>query len=189
MKVRSMAYVALFAALIAALGQVGAIPLPFTPTPITLQTLGVMLAGAMLGSRLGAASVFVFIGTVAVGFPVLAGGRGGMDVFVSPTAGYLIGWFFGAFVIGIMVEKLKKKNFLTFLSASIVGGILVIYAFGIPVQSFITNIGLKETFISSLIFIPGDLVKVLLSAFIAERLFNTKALTIPVKERILKREM
>lgn len=183
MKVKSMAYVGMFAAILAVLGQIAPIPLPFSPTPITLQTLGVMLAGTMLGSRLGTTSILVFLGIIAVGFPGLSGGRGGLEVFVGPTGGYLIGWVVGAFVIGLIIEKAKQKNIYTFFTASIIGGMIIMYAFGIPFQAFITNIGLKETAISSLVYIPGDLIKVILASVLAQRLYNTKAIVLPIKEQ------
>ncbi|WP_367618773.1 biotin transporter BioY, partial [Yaniella sp.] len=73
------------------MGLVGSITLA-GGVPITLQSLGVMLAGAVLGPWRGAASMGLLILGVAIGLPLLAGGRGGIGVFVSPTAGYLIGY-------------------------------------------------------------------------------------------------
>ncbi len=97
-----LARVAVFAALIAVLGLPGSINIG--PVPITPQTLGVMLAGAILGPWLGALSVTVLLALVAVGLPLLAGGRGGFAVFVGPTVGYMLGWILGAIVIGLVVR-------------------------------------------------------------------------------------
>jgi biotin transport system substrate-specific component len=89
---RWLAHVAIFTGIIAVLGLVPALPIPGMPVPITLQTLGVMLAGAVLGARKGGASVLLFLALVAIGLPLLAGGRGGLGVFAGPSVGFLIGW-------------------------------------------------------------------------------------------------
>lgn len=98
--VRDIARIAVFAALIVALGLPGSITVGGSGVPITLQSLGVMLAGAVLGARRGSLAVLVVIALVAVGLPVLAGGRGGLGVFAGPTVGFLIGWLPAAAVIG-----------------------------------------------------------------------------------------
>ncbi|MEL6321465.1 MAG: biotin transporter BioY, partial [Cyanobacteria bacterium J06626_14] len=75
MTTRDLVYIAVFAALVAALGLIPPIPLPFIPVPITAQSLGVMLAGAILGARRGACALLLFLVLVAIGFPLLSGGR------------------------------------------------------------------------------------------------------------------
>ena len=160
-----LARVAVFAALVAALGLPGSFSV-FGGVPITAQTFGVMLAGAILGPRLGALAMVALLTLTAVGLPLLAGGRGGISVFVGPSAGYLIGWIVGAFVIGLIVHSSARKPaaWRTAL-AMLVGGVLVIYAVGIPVQSVVTRLSLSQTAIASLVFIPGDLVKAALATF------------------------
>jgi biotin transport system substrate-specific component len=119
-----------------------------------------MLAGAILGPRLGALSMAVLLALVAIGMPLLAGGRGGIGVFFGPSAGYLIGWIVGSFVIGLIVHAGGRKPVLwRTILGMLAGGILVIYAVGIPVQSMVTRLPLGETAMLSLAFIPGDLVK------------------------------
>lgn len=158
-----MARVAVFVALIAALGLPGSFSV-LGAVPITAQTLGVMLAGAVLGPRLSALAVVVLLALVAVGLPLLAGGRGGISVFVAPSAGYLAGWVAGAFVTGLIVHSSARKPALWRTAiGTVVGGILVVYAFGIPVQSLITRLSLGETALTSLVFLPGDLVKATLA--------------------------
>ena len=88
---KNIAYIALFAALIAVLGLIPKITLAFG-VPITAQSLGVMLCGTVLGARRGALAVLLFLALVAMGLPLLAGGRGGLGVFASPTVGFLIGF-------------------------------------------------------------------------------------------------
>ena len=154
-----IARIAVFAAIVAVLGLPGGLSV-FGAVPITAQTLGVMLAGAVLGPWRGALSMVVFLALVAVGLPLLSGGRGGISVFVGPSAGYLIGWIFGALVIGAIVHAggRKPSPLRTFVGV-VVGGILVVYAFGIPVQAFVTRLPLPATALQSTVFLPGDLIK------------------------------
>ena len=165
-----LARVAVFAAVVAALGLPAGITLA-GGVPITLQTLGVMLAGAILGPRLGALSMTLLMALVAIGLPVLSGGRGGIGVFFGPTGGFALGWILGAFVVGLIVHAGGRKPaaWRTFLGM-IVGGVLAIYAVGIPVQSLVTRLPLGETALMSLAFIPGDLIKAVLATIIVTTL-------------------
>ena len=95
---RDLALVSSFAALIAVLGLPGSVHLFGNAVPVTLQTMGVMLAGSILGWKRGALSVLVLLLLVAAGLPFLSGGRGGLAVFAGPSAGYLAGWVLGAAV-------------------------------------------------------------------------------------------
>ncbi|NLT26523.1 MAG: BioY family transporter [Microbacteriaceae bacterium] len=166
-----LARIAVFAALIAVLGLPGAINVG--AVPITLQTLGVMLAGAVLGWWRGAAAVLVLLALVAVGLPLLSGGRGGLGVFAGPSVGYLIGWVVGAAVVGLLVRwAASRPVWWRVALGAIVGGILVVYAFGIPFQSAITGLGIVETAASSLIFLPGDLVKTVLTVVVTMALWR-----------------
>ena len=165
-----LARVAVFAALIAVLGLPGSFPL-VGGVPITAQTLGVMLAGAVLGPWLGALSVTVLLALVAAGLPLLAGGRGGFGVFLGPTAGYALGWILGAIVIGLIVHAGGRRPVVWRTAlAMIAGGVVAIYALGIPVQSLVTRLPLGETALTSLIFVPGDLIKAALATVIVTTL-------------------
>lgn len=177
MKTKEMVYVAMFTAFMCVLGYLPPIPLPFSPVPITIQTLGVMLAGGLLGARLGIFSQLVFLSIVAVGAPVLSGGRGGLSAFVAPTAGYLWSFPIAALVIGFLTERFW--NGLTFRKAfivNVIGGVLVIHAIGIPVLSMVTNMGLGKAFLLNLVYIPGDLIKALLAAYVAVKIKRIKPL-------------
>jgi len=169
MPARDLALVASFAALIAVLGLPGAIQLFGNAVPITLQTLGVMLAGSILGWKRGALSVLVLLALVAMGLPLLSGGRGGLAVFAGPSAGYLVGWVFGAAAIGWLVQR-RLPAYPTWWGAlaNVVGGIGVVYLFGIPVQAAITGTsGVVATAVSSVVFLPGDVIKVVLATAVA----------------------
>ena len=168
MKTRDLAYVALFAAIVAVLGQIPPVPVPGIPVPITAQTLGVMLAGAVLGARRGFLAVLLFLVLVAVGLPLLSGGRGGLAPFVGTSAGYLYSWPVAAFVIGWLTERFWRRfNLAWALVANLLGGIVVIYAIGIPFTSLYGDIPLSVSATGSLAFIPGDVVKAVAASVVA----------------------
>ena len=106
---RNLTMIALFAALIAALGLVPKFTLAFG-VPITAQSLGVMLCGTVLGAKRGFLAVALFILLVAMGLPLLSGGRGGIALFSSPSGGFLIGFPFAAFVTGLVMEKWRGAS-------------------------------------------------------------------------------
>jgi biotin transport system substrate-specific component len=166
---RDIVLVALFAAIMVVLGLLPPITLGFIPVPITAQSLGPMLAGCILGARRGAAAMLLVLLLVAIGLPVLSGGRGGLAVFAGPSAGYIFGWVVGAFVCGLISERLVREDqselsqFLSFLLASVVGGIGIVYLFGMPWLAYMSGKAFFETAAASLVFLPGDLIK----AFVA----------------------
>ncbi|WP_237102408.1 biotin transporter BioY [Nonomuraea sp. MG754425] len=158
---------AVFAALIAVLGLPGSLNVFGNAVPITLQTMGVMLAGAILGSWRAALAVVVLLVLVAAGLPLLAGGRGGLGVFTGPSAGFLLGWVPGAAVTGWIVERGGRDPGIVRLTvACLVGGVGVIYLFGIPVQALVTGVSLGQAALLSLLFLPGDLVKAVVAALV-----------------------
>jgi biotin transport system substrate-specific component len=165
---RDLALVAVGAALIAVLGLPGTF-YPFgLAVPVTAQTLGVMLVGLVLGARRGALAVLVFLALVAAGLPLLAGGRGGLGVFAGPSAGYLVGWVLGAWVAGALTGVRPERFALaSFLVAAIVGGILVVYAVGVPVLAWRAHLPLAKAVVANWVFVPGDLVKAVVAAVVA----------------------
>ena len=166
---RDLALVASFAALIAVLGLPGAITMPGNMVPITLQSMGVMLAGSILGWKRGSAAVVLLLVLVAAGLPLLSGGRGGLAVFLGPSAGYLFGFVLGAAVIGWLVEQRLPAYPLWWGGlANVVGGIGAVYLIGIPVQAAVLGTsGLVATAVSSALFLPGDLIKVVIATAVA----------------------
>jgi biotin transport system substrate-specific component len=95
--------------LIALLAQIS-IPVPFSPIPITGQTIGVILVGGLLGARRGAISILCYIFEGAMGMPVFAQMKSGIHVLVGPTAGYLWGFVIAAFLIGLLTERGYTKR-------------------------------------------------------------------------------
>ncbi len=167
MKTRDLAYIALFAAITAVLGLVPAIQLG--PVPITAQTLGVMLAGSVLGARRGFLSQLLFLLLVAIGLPLLPGGRGGLAVFAGPTVGYLISWPLAAFVVGLITERVWTRYNLGWgVLANVAGGMVVIYLIGVPVLAAVTGLSLGAAIAAgALPFLVGDVVKAVVAAAIA----------------------
>lgn len=176
-----LARVAVFAALIVALGTV-TVPMP-AGVPITAQTLGVMLAGLVLGARRAPLAILIVIALAAVGLPVLAGGRGGLGVLVGPTAGYLVGWVAGATVIGLLAHSGRFTWWRAGLG-TVLGGILVVYLFGIPIQSLVTGVPIGPTALSSLVFLPGDLLKAVAAVLLAVALRRAYPRAFPGRSRI-----
>jgi biotin transport system substrate-specific component len=166
-KTRDLAYIALFAAITAVLGLVPAVQIG--PVPITAQTLGVMLAGSILGARRGFLALLLFLVLVAIGLPVLPGGGGGLAVFAGPTAGYLFSWPVGAFVVGLLTERFWRRFNLGWgLLANVVGGIVVVYAIGVPVLAAVAGLPWTDAlWFGAAVFIPGDLLKAFIAAGIA----------------------
>lgn len=159
---RDLARIAVFAALIVALGSVS-VPLP-GGVPVTAQSLAVMLAGTILGARKASLAVLLVLVLAAVGLPVLSGGRGGIGVFFGPTAGYLVGWVFGAFVVGLIAHRQDRRpTWIPTAIGALIGGVAVIYLFGVPVQAMVTGIDLPLTLVASAVFLPGDLLKVIVA--------------------------
>ena len=169
MPVRDLALIASFAALMAVLGLPGALTLFGNAVPITLQTLGVMLAGSILGWKRAFLALLVFLALVAAGLPLLAGGRGGLGVFVGPSAGYLIGWPLGAAVVGWLVERrLPAYPVWWGLLANLVGGIGVVYLLGIPVQAAVLGTtSVAATALAAVIYLPGDITKAIVATVVA----------------------
>lgn len=164
---RNLTHIALFAALIAVLGLVPRIDLA-AGVPITAQSLGIMLCGSVLGAKRGALAVLLFLALVAVGLPLLAGGRGGLGVFAGPSVGFLIGFPIAAFVIGWIVENTSLPVGLAASAASVLGGIAVLYLFGIAGLSVMLGKTWAEATVISFAYLPGDVLKAVLAGFITQ---------------------
>jgi biotin transport system substrate-specific component len=108
-----------FSLLIGLSAQV-AIPLPFTPVPLTFQTLAVLLCGALLGRTRGISAVLLYLAEGSAGLPVFSGGRAGVAHLLGPTGGYLAGFLAAAFLAGLLAEKGWDRKFLTALAALLI---------------------------------------------------------------------
>ncbi len=161
-----MVFAALFAALTAAVSPFK-IPLGFTPVPITLQTLMVLLSGAMLGPYYGALAMILYILVGALGLPVFAGGGSGFGALAGPTGGYLFGFIAAAYVVGKLAEKTKKPKYIQ-LVVAMLAGTLAIYVFGVVGGIITTKLSLTKILIGWVLpFITGDIIKLIIAASIA----------------------
>jgi biotin transport system substrate-specific component len=171
---RNVAQIALFTALIAALGLIPQLTLAFG-VPITAQSLGVMLCGTVLGARRGCYAALLFVGLVALGLPLLAGGRGGLGLFTAPTAGFLIGFPAAALVTGLMTERLGSMSIGWAAGiAAALGGILVLYIFGIGGLALVLGRSVPEAALLVTAFIPGDIIKAVLAGLITAALYRAR---------------
>ncbi len=159
------------AAFVALLARV-TLPLPFTPVPLTLQTLGVLLVGAALGSRLGAQALLLYLAAGAAGLPVFAGGGAGAAWFAGPTGGFLLGFVPAAWTAGALVERFDsgRRPLPAFLAMLAAGA--VIYAFGLAgLAGWMLLAGEaagpgKLLVLGLLPFVPGDLLKAAAAALL-----------------------
>jgi len=177
MNTRDLVLVALFAAIVVVLGLIPPITLGFIPVPITAQSMGVMLAGCIIGAKRGALAFLLFVLLVAIGLPVLSGGRGGLAVFAGPSGGFILGWAVAAFVTGLIAERFvhpgnsEGRQFVGFFLASVIGGIVVLYAIGVPWLATVTGTPLIAAATGSLVFIPGDLLKAAIATLAARAVY------------------
>ena len=148
--------------LVVAMSAQVAIPLPFSPVPISAQTLAVLLMGALLGSRRGALCLATYVLEGAAGLPVFAGGRGGIVHLLGPTGGYLVGFIAAAFAVGLLAERGWDRRVSTTLLMMLLGNALI-YVFGLPWLARFVG-GERVLALGLLPFIPGDLLKLTLSA-------------------------
>lgn len=168
MSTKDVVYVAMFAALTAALAAFPPLTLPVTGIPITAQSLGPMLAGSVLGWKRAVASQVLLLALVAAGLPLLAGGRGGLGVFFGPSGGFLIGWPIAAGIIGWTFERFwTRLNLASALGLLFLGGVVVLYAIGNAWVTVITELNYARATIASVPFLPGDMAKVVATAAIS----------------------
>jgi biotin transport system substrate-specific component len=166
--VRGMVFAAMFAALTA----VGAfIMIPIGPVPITMQTLFVHLSGALLGSRLGALSQFLYVLVGVIGLPVFHGGASGLGVLLGPTGGYLIGFIIGGgYLTGKLVE-MRKEPGLSWLVLACVAGLILIYILGVAQLSVVADLPLTRAIAVGVApFLIGDALKIVAATFITLKL-------------------
>ncbi len=169
---KNMVYSAMFVTLIAA-GAFIKIPIPVVP--FTLQYLFTMLAGLLLGAKLGCLAVCVYILLGLAGVPVFTQG-GGIGYIFQPTFGYIIGFAVGAYVTGKIANGKKNPGYMRLLVANFIG-LGIVYLFGMVYYYFISNfylgtpIGLWPLFLYCfLLVVPGDIVLCILGAVLGRRM-------------------
>lgn len=158
---RDLFLITISALFVAAFAQIR-IPLPFTPVPLTGQTFAVLLVGAALGSKRGAASLALYTLMGALGLPFFAGGASGLAYLSGPTLGYLVGFVAAAYVVGLLAEKGLERSVRTSLVPFLIGT-LIIYIFG---AGWLTILfGAEQALaLGVLPFLVGDAIKIALAA-------------------------
>lgn len=167
---KDMTLVAMFTGLTA----IGAfISIPLGEVPVTLQTLFVILAGLILGPKLGALSQIVYIILGLVGAPIFANFTGGLQTVMKPSFGFIIGFIFAAYIVGKIAHSGRELTTKNILIASLVGTI-VIYLFGLPYMFYMLNIVMGKGLsfyaiikMGCLLFLPGDFLKLVVASVVA----------------------
>ncbi len=134
-----------------------AIPVPWSPVPITGQTFAVLLSGAVLGARRAFLAQALYLVEGSMGLPVFAGGAAGLATFAGPTGGYLMAFPFAAALTGALAARGWDRRPATMFAAMLLGS-AVIFALGlIQLSRFVPQ---EQLFAAGLLpFVPGDLVK------------------------------
>ncbi|MEO5618867.1 MAG: biotin transporter BioY [Candidatus Eisenbacteria bacterium] len=147
-----------------------AIPLPFTPVPVTGQTFAVLLCGATLGARRGFMAQIAYLAQGAMGLPVFAGGVAGAQVFAGPTAGYLIAFPFAAALTGWLAERAWDRRFLTMLGVMLLGSCVIFVLGAAGLARFLP---VPQVFAAGVFpFLPGDVIKTSLAALVFPRVWR-----------------
>lgn len=164
------------------LGAFIRIPLPFTPVPITLQTLFVFLAGSFLGSTWGASSMILYLLLGTVGLPIFAGANCGILYLFGPTGGYLLGFIIAAWIMGYITSKKHNPS----IKCLIIGFVLAnsfVYIFGITQLMFWTGHGLAESLFLGLVpFVPGDTIKIIIGILVIKGYKKCFSATFPMQK-------
>jgi len=154
---RDALLVAGFSLVIAGASQV-AVPLPFTPVPLTLQTLAILLTGMALGWKRGSLAVLAYLAEGFVGLPVFAGGTAGLVHLLGPTGGYLVGFVAAAALVGLLAERRFDRRPATTVLAML-AGMAVIHLFGAAWLSLF--VGATAAIAQGVVpFLLGDVLKI-----------------------------
>ncbi len=161
-RARSAGMVVGFTLLTAVAAQI-TLPVPWTPVPVTAQTLSVLLAGGTLGWRNGALSQLLYVLVGAVGLPFFHDAQGGWAVVSGPTGGYLVGFIAAAALVGCLAEQGQDRRLLTCLPAML-AGTAIVYVFGVPWLAHVLNVDTARAITLGLApFVVGDAAKLLVA--------------------------
>ncbi|MCL6637285.1 MAG: biotin transporter BioY [Alicyclobacillus sp.] len=167
--VRGVVLSALFAALLV-VSSFARVDLGFTPVPITLETLVVMLAGALLGARYGFLSMLLVIILLACGLPLL-GGRGGWSLFFGPSGGYVVSWPLASLCIGWLGKYVPDRGWRAYVGWFVLAelfGTAWVYLVGVPWLAAVKHYGLTRALLEGCYpFLPGDTLKAVVTAVVA----------------------
>ncbi|SEJ02782.1 biotin transport system substrate-specific component [Arthrobacter sp. yr096] len=163
--------IAVFAALVAASAIVPGIPVGALGVPITLVTLTVMLSGLVLGAGRGFAAVGLYVLLGFAGLPIFSGGRSGLGILATPSAGYIIAFPLAAaaagYLAGVVIRRTVKYRGLWLFAAAMASSIVIIHGLGILGMMINGKLNFGKAFIADLAFYPGDILKNVLAVVIA----------------------
>ncbi len=169
MKTRELARIALFPALIAILAQI-AVPLPFSPVPLTGQFVGIFLAPAILGARGAVLAVSSYLLLGAAGAPIFSMAKGGLGVILGPTGGYLLGFLPGVYLAGKILGNRRSSGMgrtslamaACMIATYLVGSLQLKLVMGLPYT--------QAVLVGVLPYLPLDLAKIAFTAALSIRL-------------------
>lgn len=159
--VRQVGLVIGFSLLMALAAQV---VIPAWPIPITGQTFVVLLAGALLGSRLGAMAMIAYLIEGAAGLPFFRQGNFGLPYLMGPTGGYLIAFPAAAFITGAFAEHGWDRKFLKAAAAMAIGSAVIMLSGWVWFSILTRTSPILSLFDTVIKFIPGDIIKISLAA-------------------------
>lgn len=178
MPLHTLIRISVMSAIMAVLSLI-AIPMPFAPVPLTLQSLGVMLAGLILGPIQSTQAVLLYLALGLAGLPVFAGGRSGIETLLGPSGGYLIGFLPGTWVTGMLSAKTKTLfqtsskpgRFCVYMISCLLGGILTVHLFGVIHLARAAHLPLLDAMVIGTVpFLPGDVFKAIAASVLASRI-------------------
>jgi len=189
--VADLALVTTFGAFIVVCGILPGIPMP-GGVPLTLQTFAVVLAGLVLGPRLGLAAAALYLVVGFAGLPVFTGGKSGLGVLSGPTVGYLLGFPVAALAAGLLARRVGRTvtspvapadgtlarlwhavtRLRVLLVAALVASPVLVHPLGIAGMMWRQGLTLREAAVTDIAFVPGDVVKSVLAAVVALAVFR-----------------
>lgn len=146
-----------------------AIPIPFSPIPITLATLVLYITAFVLGPKLGTISCLIYLLLGAVGLPVFSGFSGGFAKIAGPTGGYMLGYLFLTLTVGFFVEHFSGRPL--FYALGLILGTALCYLFGTIWLGVQMNLSLMQALAAGVIpYLPGDLIKIIIVCLFGPKL-------------------
>lgn len=165
---------ALFAAVTGVCSWI-AIPLPFTPVPVTLATLSVLMAGSLLGFRYGSLSIIIYVLIGMIGAPVFTAGSSGLGVLAGPTGGYIIGYIIAAAITGLLIDNFTKKatgkKEYLFMAVAMVVATVACYLVGTIWFCFVSSTHFIAALLMCVVpFLAGDALKIVAAILLTKKI-------------------
>jgi biotin transport system substrate-specific component len=163
--------IAVFAALVAGSALIAAIPVGGLGVPITLQTLAVMLTGLALGPGRAFAAVGLYTLLGLAGLPIFSGGRSGLGILATASAGYILAFPLAAAATGwlatIVLRRTAKARAVLLFACAMVSSIVLVHTLGVIGMAVNGKLALSAAFMADLAYYPGDIIKNVLAAVAA----------------------